>query len=118
MSTGIFGAATGGWLADYLTPPPTSEDNINRGNTNLAALILFCCITSLPLASLAFVSTDRIYFFVLMFCGEFLFFAAASPINGLGLRYVPIDRSMVAAIDGIVSLSLAASCQRSIGHSP
>jgi len=87
VSTGIIGAAFGGWISDFLTPPASSEHNVNVSNTTLALIVLVCCSLSLPLASLAFASTDTVYFFVLMFCGEFLFFAATSPINGLSLRY-------------------------------
>jgi MFS family permease len=87
--TGIVGAATGGWLADYLTPAATCEHNVNRSNTILAAMVLVCCLLSLPLASISFISTDPIVFFILTFLGEFLFFAATAPINGLGLSVVP-----------------------------
>lgn len=86
--TGLLGTAFGGWALDFVRKRAISEAH---AVPYASVMLTILSIVAVPAAMLAFVHTNDILFFGLMFIAEFVLFAQISPINSAIMWLVDIE---------------------------
>eukprot|EP00299_Pterocystis_sp_00344_P018497 c9233_g1_i1.p1 GENE.c9233_g1_i1~~c9233_g1_i1.p1 ORF type:complete len:508 (-),score=84.36 c9233_g1_i1:64-1560(-) len=90
--TGLFGSAIGGFLLDFIKPPPNPDPAVHNVGMLIAAhkLILIGSIVTAPIAIAGFLMQNVWAFLSLLFLGELGVFMMIGPINSSVVWCVPI----------------------------